>query len=82
MANSNPEHIKLDDYLNQIWGIMAILKALQDLTSMCFTPELQLQKQLNQTKCLVDFLPDIVPDTQNRALKKWKLDSNPRYDPD
>ena len=27
------------------------------------------------------FLPDIVPNAQNIALKKWKLDSSPRYGP-
>ena len=34
------------------------------------------------TKCLVALLPDVVSNTQNRALKKRKLDSNPRYSPD
>ena len=49
---------------------------------MRYTPGLQLQRQLNYTKCLVALLPGIVPNTQNRALKKGKLDSNPRYGPD
>ena len=29
--------LKLSDYLNQLQGIIAILKALQGLASMCFT---------------------------------------------
>ena len=56
--------------------ILSILKALQGLGSMRFTPGLQLQRQLNYTKCLV---PDVVSNAQNRALKKRKMDSNPRY---
>ena len=43
---------------------------------MRFTPGLQLQRQLNYTKCLV---PDVASNAQNRALKKRKMDSNPRY---
>ena len=31
---------------------------------------------------LVLILPDVVPGTQNRTLKKQKLDPNPRYSPD
>ena len=27
------------------------------------------------------FTPSVVPNAQNRALKKWKLDSNPRCGP-
>ena len=30
--------------------------------------------QLNYIKCLVALLPDVVPNAQNRALKKWKLE--------
>ena len=48
---------------------------------MHFTLGLQLEKQLNYTKSLVPLLPDVVPGTLNRALKKCKLDSNPRYGP-
>ena len=58
--------------------ILSVLKALQDLSSTCFTPGLQLQRQLNYTKCLVS---DVISNAQNRALKKWKMDSNPRYSP-
>ena len=58
--------------------ILSILKALQGLSSMHFTPGLQLQRQLNYTKCLVS---DVVSNSQNRALKKRKIDSNPRCDP-
>ena len=58
--------------------ILSILKALQGLGSMRFTPGLQLQRQLNYTKCLV---PDVVSNSQNKALKKQKIDSNPRYGP-
>ena len=58
--------------------ILSILKALQGLGSMRFTPGLQLQRQLNYTKCLV---PDVVSNAQNRALKKQKMDSNPKYGP-
>ena len=45
---------------------------------MRFTPGLQLQRQLNYAKCLVQ---DVVSNSQNRALKKRKMDSNPRYSP-
>ena len=45
---------------------------------MHFTPGLQLQRQLNYTKCLVS---DVISNAQNRALKKRKMDSNPRYNP-
>ena len=45
---------------------------------MRFTPGLQLQRQLNYAKCLVQ---DVVSNSQNRALKKQKMDSNPRYSP-
>ena len=45
---------------------------------MCFIPGPQLQRQLNYTKCLVS---DVVSKTQNRALKKLKMDSNSRYSP-
>ena len=58
--------------------ILSILKALQDLSSTRFTPGLQLQRQLNYTKCLVS---DVVSNAQNRALKKLKMDSNSRYSP-
>ena len=58
--------------------ILSILKALQDLGSTCFTPGLQLQRQLNYIKCLV---PDVIPNAQNTALKKRKMDLNPRYGP-
>ena len=56
----------------------SILKALQALGSTRFTPGLQLERQLNYTKCLV---PDIASNAQNRALKKGKIDSNLRYGP-
>ena len=56
--------------------ISSILKSLQGLGSTRFTPGLQLKRQLNYTKCLI---PDIA---KNRALKKRKLNSNPRYGPD
>ena len=59
--------------------ILSILKALQVLSSTPFTPGLQLQQQLNYTKCLVS---DVAFNAQNRALKKQKMDSNPRYGPD
>ena len=58
--------------------ILSILKALQGLSSTRFTPGLQLQRQLNYTKCLVS---DVVSNAQNRALKKLKMDSNYRYSP-
>ena len=58
--------------------ILSILKALQGLSSTRFTPGLQLQRQLNYTKCLVS---DVVSNAQNRALKKLKMDSNSRSDP-
>ena len=58
--------------------ILSILKALQGLSSTRFTPGLQLQRQLNYTKCLVS---DVVSNAQNRALKKLKMDSNSRYGP-
>ena len=58
--------------------ILSILKALQDLRSMCFTPGTQLQRQLKYTKCLVS---DVVSNGQNRTLKKLKMDSNSRYSP-
>ena len=58
------KHIKLSYYLLQL---LSILKALQGLGSMCFTPGLKLQRQLNCTNCLV---PHVVSNTQNRALKK------------
>ena len=58
--------------------ILSILKALQDLSSMRFTPGPQLQRQLNYTKCLV---LDVISNAQNRALKKLKMDSNSRYSP-
>ena len=60
---------------NLIWSV---LKALQDLGSTRFIPGLQLQRQLNYKKCLV---PDVVSNAQNSALKKRKMDSNPRYGP-
>ena len=59
--------------------ILSISKALQGLGSTRFTPGLQLQRQLNYTKSLI---PDILSNAKNRALKKRKLDSNPRYGPD
>ena len=58
--------------------ILSILKALKGLSSTCFTPGLELQRQLNYTKCLV---LDVVSNAQNRALKKLKMDSNSRYGP-
>ena len=47
---------------------------------MRFASGLQLQRQLSYTKSLLILLPYVVPNAQNRALKK-KLDSNPRYGP-
>ena len=58
--------------------ILSILKALQGLSSRRFIPGLQLQRQLNYTKCLVS---DVVSNTKNRALEKQNMDSNPRYGP-
>ena len=58
--------------------ILSILKALEPLGSTCFTPGLQLQRQLNYTKCLVSY---VASKAQNRALKKWKMNPNPRYGP-
>ena len=58
--------------------ILSILKVLKGLSSTRLTPGPQLQRQLNYTKCLVS---DVVSNTQNRALKKLKMDSNSRYDP-
>ena len=48
---------------------------------MCFTPGLQLYRQLNYTKCLVTLLPHVVPNPQKKALKKQKFNSNPRHEP-
>ena len=45
--------------------ILSILKALQGLGFMCFTPGLQFQRQLNYKKCLVS---NVVFNAQNRAL--------------
>ena len=45
----------------------SILKALQDLGSTRFTPRLQLQRQINYTKCL---FPDIVSKAQNKGFEK------------
>ena len=45
---------------------------MQGLVSKHFTPGLQLSRELNYTKCLVALLPDVVPNCQNRALKKKK----------
>ena len=59
--------------------ISSILKALQGLGSTRFTPGCQLQRQLCYTKCMA---PDVLSNAQNRALKKRKLDANPRYGPD
>ena len=77
------KHLTLSHYLNQFWGIRAILKALQGLASKPFNPGLQLPRQPSYTKCLVALLPDVISDAQNRHWKKKRnLDSNPRYDPD
>ena len=59
-------------------SILSILKALQSWISTQFAPGLQLQRQLNYTKCLVS---DVISSAQNRALKKRKMDSNHRYFP-
>ena len=48
---------------------------------MRFTPRFQFQRQVHYKKCLVALLPNVVPNAQIRALKKRKLDSNPRYGP-
>ena len=45
---------------------------------MRFTPGLQLQRQLNYTQCLVS---DVVSNALNRAPKKRKMNSKPRYGP-
>ena len=45
---------------------------------MRLTPGIQLQRQLSYTKYLVS---DVISNAQNRALKKRKMDSNPRYVP-
>ena len=58
--------------------ILSIFIALQALCSTRFTPGLQLQRQLNYTKCLV---PDIVSNTENGARKKQTMDLNPRCSP-
>ena len=58
--------------------ILSILKALQGLSSTRFTPGVQLQRQLNYTKCLVS---NVISNAQNTTLKKRKMDSNPRYRP-
>ena len=47
--------------------ILSILTDFQGLGSMHFTPGLQLQRQLNYTKCLV---PDVLPNTQNKDFEK------------
>ena len=57
--------------------ISSILRALQGLGSR-FTPGLQLWRKFNNTKWLVR---DFVSNAQNRALKKQKMDSNPKYGP-
>ena len=56
--------------------ISSILKALQGLSSTCLTTVPQLKRQLNYTKCLVS---DVASNAQNRALKKRKMDLNPRF---
>ena len=61
------KHLALSEYLNQFYGIIAILKALQGLASKGFTPGLQLPRQFNYTKYLVS---DVVCNAQNGALKK------------
>ena len=48
---------------------LSIFIALQALCSTRFTPGLQLQTQLNYTKCLV---PDVVSNTQNKGTEKTK----------
>ena len=58
--------------------ILSILKALQDLSSMRFTPGPRLQRQPNYIKCLVS---DVFSNAQNTALKKLKMGSNSRYSP-
>ena len=49
--------------------ILSILKALQGLGSTYFTPGLQLQRQLNYTKCLV---PDVISNAQNKGTEKME----------
>ena len=58
-----------------------MLKALQGLASTRFTPGLQLKRQLSYTKCLFALLPGVASNAQNGAMKKRKLDLNPRYGP-
>ena len=48
---------------------------------MRFTPRFQFQRQVHYKKCLVALLLNVVPNAQIWALKKRKLDSNPRYGP-
>ena len=57
--------------------ILSILNVLQGLGSTRFNPGLQLQRQLNYTKCLA---PDVVSNAIKRALKKQKMDLNSRYE--
>ena len=57
--------------------ILSILKALQGLGSTHLTPGLQLQN--NSITQNVWSQSDVVSNAQNRALKKLKMDSNPRY---
>ena len=70
------KHLKLSGYLNQFQDIIAILKALQGLTSTCFTPWTPAAKDNSVTQNVwflysqTLFFPDIVPDTLNRALTK------------
>ena len=49
--------------------ILSILKALQGLVSTRLTSGLQLQRQLNYTKCLV---PDVVCNAQNKGTEKME----------
>ena len=61
-------------YLNIFFSIFHFKHVLREVGR-------KVLKCVNYTKCLVALLQDIVPNAQNRALKKWKLDSNPRYGP-
>ena len=70
------KHLKLSDFTSNL--ILFTLKALKGMSSTCFTPGLELQRQLNYKKCLI---LDVVSNAQNRALKKEEMDSNPRYGP-
>ena len=51
------KRLKLSDYLNQFSGITAILKALEDLASSCFTPWNPAAKAIHLHKMSGRFTP-------------------------